>query len=288
MIQTLGAIMIRSGFKSILLALIAATLSAADFPEGVTTVINRFNGTIHSNVEINYDKNLRKSSVATKMGDLVATENLYSYDERGNLTKEVFEVGGKINRINEYEHDTNGNVINSISRLASGEISTWYRYEYDDNNYRSKEIILFPDGSPQMWYDYKNDKYGSRISSRSFDKDGKQTNSYKVKYERKFDDNGNLISYKRFSNNEVTDWTESRYDDQNNVIELIKKDKNGSIVEKIESIYTYDSNHNIVRRIVKRGRLSTVNEYEFDEKNRLVKEIDESKPNLVISKEYQY
>lgn len=172
---------------------------------------NNADGSLKRWTEYTYDKHGSKLSETRYQSDGSVEskeEYTYKYDANGNvLRQETYSADGTPNYWSEYEYDADGNQIYSRSGYGdfiysenvleqNGDLIRSVYYQYGSN---SEKTILYD-------YEYTLDSDGNRISSRSYDKDGK------LESEDTYDEYGNLIVSKSYdSSKALTSWTEYEY-----------------------------------------------------------------------------
>ncbi|MDC7219693.1 MAG: hypothetical protein PQJ59_07125 [Spirochaetales bacterium] len=200
----------------------------------------------------------------------------FSYDDRGNLTGIVnYRGSGDLLFEEKYELDEKGNILKA--KLFDSEGLTSYTvYTYDDNGlligeeyYNHRDLYL---SGSRFEYDKKNNK----VLWESLDEN--KSLVLKAEYIYKGDD---LIkvSFLTPLNKDDGSLDYSYRDDK--VIKEVSI--NGSGKEERRTEYEYDDDMMIVSKIFQLGRLSRVNEMEYDNMGQKVKMMTYNRSKKLIS-----
>ncbi|OCL25298.1 hypothetical protein U472_13150 [Orenia metallireducens] len=259
------------------------------------------NKTQYTSREWKYDKNDNLLSLVymNKDGGETYYEK-HKYDEKSKLLKSTIKkqfMGGPIYITKTYTYDKDGRKIAYVATNQKDEkcgkgIYQYYsngqlKYEYSEDGYSKKTKEIYYDKSGEKTKELNSNLMGDSVTSFKceYDKDG---NKIKEIQTRKYKGNGitiiTTINYNKFGKitkqiskdeNEITDWYESKYDKNGNVIESTSKDKCGNI--EIMRKYKYnrhgkeiemtrfDRNNN--GELIEKWRYKN----EYDDKNNKVK-----------------
>lgn len=208
--------------------------------------------------------NLLNDKISSK--DELGNEILYTYNNRGNLTK-VTEVDTGYEVENKYYKDEN-----VALKIDNSDLKVKYEYDWKDNVIKEESSKL--DGTENITLKTSYDEVGNKISETDGN-NNTTTYSYDSKDNlvQKTDANGNttIYEYDRFDNMiSETDHLGNKktyvYDLLNRLIE--KKDSYGNVIEKLEydeqgrQTKSIDANNNSIK-------------YEYDKVDNVVKIIDE-------------
>lgn len=248
------------------------------------------------------------------------------YDAFGNWTKNtIYEGDGSISLLAVYEYDAAGKKTKSSSYAADVRgsfcLRMWEEYEYDTDGNMIRYTDYYGDGSFYGRHEFEYDVFGNLLTETSYNKDGnisqksvkaydsygnlimKSWYSYHAdgsvsdwyEYEMEYDESGNeirehcdesgvislvertydmwgnntkIISYK--SDGSIDWWTEKEYDSLGNETLSIRYQEDGSIDWRIER--EYDQFGNLIKR-VDDGVFIDWDEYEYDELGRQTKHV---------------
>ena len=226
------------------------------------TVASWYDGEIIEEYTITYtynNKNLPVKVVESSNWSLSIVE--YSYDDKGNLTKEwtVDHNGDTFG--NEYTYDSNGNQIQSVYTNSDGKKSIT-DYTYDSNGNRIQSVYTNCMGENDV-YDTIYDDKGNIIKEVHTGIYGKDI------YDYIYDSKGNLIkrvtTYSSGSKY-ITDYT---YDDKNNEIKAVTSDSNGEKTVIYDT--TYDEKGNKIKEVATYSDGSKqIYEYAYDDKGSVI------------------
>ncbi|MEI6455737.1 MAG: hypothetical protein WCO93_05570 [bacterium] len=215
-----------------------------------------------------------------KLNDSVFLDQLFKFDQNGNITEEV-----------EYNYD--------------GTIHARYRarFGYEDNNVESIYVKLDPqiviDKKPFIvesvkfsWGEkyemsYKNDTHGRPVEETIYDLFGREL--YKIKIRR--DEKGRAME-DDFSDGSVDQY---KYDDKGNLIEWVFRSSNSNV---IITSYKYDDHGNIIEMNVNNFFKSTYKfhydhhtyVYQYDEFGNWIErlEYENDKPQRIVERTIEY
>ena len=243
-------------------------------------------------------------------GELIVWD--YTYDGKGNLTKQVFTEGGKIDSIVEYVYDDNNLVIQYVHTNCAIDLTSVveYEFEYDANGNETKQTCTVTSSgiTKKNTLEYTYDANGNMLKHISTDNEGKT-----FIYEWAYDENGNKTKYLmtnkegKTSSDEFFYDAQNRltknihrapggggydreifYDDHDNVIKEITTTTSGNVSEEVWQ-FTYDENGNIIKSIyIDSARRQIINESTYDESGRLIKEVTTSYINGTTVTDYTY
>jgi len=160
-------------------------------------------------------------------GEKASGDKLFSFDERGNLTRDLY-----ASHYSDYKQD--------------------YRYEYNEQNLVVKETVYNQDGIV-MVKRYAYDDNNNKIEEKEYDEDGELVRKVVGDY----NEQGQLVKETRYEikygEDELakTASRELSYDDNGNVIRAIERDKAGAI--KREQLDTYNEDAFLVESVRKNG-----------------------------------
>ncbi len=196
------------------------------------------------------------SNRLVKVTDFEGGTNLYDYNEYGQVTKQVNELGDSM--VTTY--DDNGNVV-SVKNYNG----TVYNYEYDNFN----RVIKQKENDIEMTYVYDNinhtvtmktDTKEVKTKTDTENRIIKEIDPYKNTITNEYDKNGNLIK----TVDRLGNITTRSYDEND---QLIKETlPNGNYVENV-----YDIKGNLIE-VKLNGEIE--GKYAYDNDGRLIKEID--------------
>ena len=208
-----------------------------------------------------------------------SNETVYTYDSKGNLTKEVF--------TNPYDHsseiknsyDSKGNLTKCVSSYSECDSET-RAYTYDSKGNLTKETYLSSEGEYSSYtYTYNSrgditkevkNYYSGLVSTRSCSYDSK---GRKVK-ETYYDTDGDSYSY-----------TYSYDSNGNKTREIFSSPTNGSTTIS----YSYDSNNRLTKESYKYSDRSTYTvKYSYDQKGNKTKEVHNDSDGYIETYTYSY
>lgn len=176
-------------------------------------------------------------------------DTYYEYDEYGKIT---------------YEYHTSPSVAYS------------YTYEYDENQ-RLIKAQYDSDLGKQSIKLYEYDAVGNLIKQTDINGDTVYVTSFA------YDVRGNKI---RVVSEKFNIIIEYKYDDANNLLETIVKNKDGEVTES--SFSEYDSNNRLIRQTIKYGSGTQVTTYEYDESGNTLFVVNEIDGEIISRQEYEY
>ena len=171
--------------------------------------------------EINFslnDKNLPSQGIVSDDKETVIWD--CTYDENGNLIKEVHTYSDGDKYIRDYTYDEKGNLIKKVYTYSYGDKSI-DDYTYDEKGNLIKEVHTDYIGDKSI-DDYTYDENGNLIKEVHTYSDGD-----KYIYDYTYDENGNLIKEVHTysdSDKEIYDYT---YDEKGNLIKKVYTDSDG-------------------------------------------------------------
>ena len=230
-----------------------------------STTLNE-DGTIASYQQYEYDENGKKKKVVNNNADgTVSSEKLY--DTNGNVIKETdFEDNGLVESYTETEYDASGNKIKRTSYKSDGSVIFCSQYEYDEKGNMTKHDYIGPDSSTvsytyvyefdtngnvkkeerydateeyhmsTTWYEYSADGFLEKKTVFKLMPDGTDGGQERTKYDK----NGNKTQYTSEDGNDriiIDDHYSYEYDDNNNMISQIVKNKSGEMKESYQYEY---------------------------------------------------
>lgn len=228
------------------------------------------NGELKEKYEILYDEHdhtIKKNKLDINTGEVIHssldTEYGLVYDENGNLLKDIWYSNDK--------NDIGAVFINTYDEAGNQTSTTIYYY----NNGELKK---------SSYYETKYDEHGNETEWFSADVDEGIERVYKYTYE--YDENGNIT--KKTVNDsahkdEIAEHTYT-YDDAGNMLTETRertKDKFGNKKETFKDftyVYEYDDHSNLIKKTsdVYGSEQHVVINYEYDDKNRKILEVDDS------------
>ncbi len=228
------------------------------------------NGELKEKYEILYDEHdhtIKKNKLDINTGEVIHssldTEYGLVYDENGNLLKDIWYSNDK--------NDMGAVFINTYDEAGNQTSTTIY---YNNNGELKKS----------SYYETKYDEHGNETEWFSADVDEGIERVYKYTYE--YDENGNIT--KKTVNDsahkdEIAEHTYT-YDDAGNMLTETRertKDKFGNKKETFKDftyVYEYDDHSNLIKKTsdVYGSEQHVVINYEYDDKNRKILEVDDS------------
>lgn len=267
-------------------------------------------------------------------------------------TMKLYEGDGSLasTTLYEFEYDAVGNVVRSTEYNDSGDVVRWYEYEYDkkgnviNETYAVEymdtwETDVYKGGE---WLESIHDGKGmpghggeARVYQWTYEYDGHDNpvrtvfesssgNRKLTLCEYEYDEAGNAIKETSYigdpdggDDKELSEWTESSYDEENRVTESTTYDRDGIVQVKTKTEYTFDDEGNMTATIhyqdddavmwfvtnkegiqIGGGYQSSPNseyqmtsEFEFDEKGNYIRTTDYDKNGNIIfytTWEYEY
>ncbi len=176
-------------------------------------------------------------------------DTYYEYNEYGKIT---------------YEYHTSPSVAYS------------YTYEYDENQ-RLIKTQYDSDSGKQSIKLYEYDAVGNLIKQTDINGDTVYVTSFE------YDVRGNMTRVVSENPNIIIEY---KYDDANNLLETIVKNKDGEVTES--SFSEYDSNNRLIRHTIKYESGTQVNIYEYDESGNTLFVVNEIDGNFISRQEYEY
>lgn len=152
---------------------------------------------------------------------LTATTTIILNDRRQKIEQLTYATDGKLNSRVTYDFDDKGNNIKSITYKADGSLSNTHTSMYDSKGNMTGSKLETP-GYPTSSMKFVYDDKGMLIEEILYDKDGVA----KFRYERSYDEKGNItteIKYKGKEMLELTGWR-YEYDKRGNWIKKTKLD----------------------------------------------------------------
>ena len=209
------------------------------------------------------DNNLPQKLVIKTSPSHVTYE--YSYDERGNLIKEIYTDRLKNVSTSEYAYDTKGDMTSAIYTDSKGNsVYNHFICEYNENGKLTKKTHT-EDGKGTTSYEYNYDEKGNLVKTVVTYPDKNQS-----VYDYKYDDNGNVIRESHNYDYKNKYVVENTYDEKGDLIKYVYTTPSGYTHTK-NYTYTYNTNGNLIRIKCERrenGALSadieeTTLQYEF-------------------------
>lgn len=149
-----------------------------------------------STIKYDREKNMVETEVYDQEG--VLTERYtYAYDNKGNRVETIkYSPEGRVESRFSYEYDDKGRKTRTMEYKANGTLLKKYVYKYDDDDNLTEEIWYTPkDKVEQRFvYSYKNGK-----KTEGYNYSGKGELYYKYAYT--YDDDGNLEEEIRYDKN---------------------------------------------------------------------------------------
>jgi len=130
-----------------------------------------------------YDNAKRMIRLARSMNGNVYETESYMYNSEGTLVKSLLPA-------TECVWDKNGNMINEIQYDDKKNIVIKKSYTYDEYGFRVKEVLFGSRGELLETTNFTNDEYGNPLTAKTYNKQGKMTNS--VKHIYSYDEKGNV------------------------------------------------------------------------------------------------
>ena len=271
-------------------ALVGASLKEA-YTEGGETAEE----SIQVNLSLN-DKNLLEI-LETEYSEDDKYTYKYSYDDKGNLTKEEYAADhSTYNYIREYEYDENRNIIKTIRHDDDGDTYV-YEYTYDKNGnvLKSVETYTSDSYSRREIIEYTYDSHNNEIkreSTHSYVSDNyNSTDTTVYVTNNTYNTQGNLIKRVEFNSfGEVDRTYEYEYDADGN---MLKNSCDYSYGDSRKTEYTYDKSGNIVKEVYTYSDNDVfTSEYTYDEHGNVVKMVitdsdDDSSSTSTLTLEYK-
>ncbi|NVO04268.1 MAG: hypothetical protein HXX09_16365 [Bacteroidetes bacterium] len=209
--------------------------------------------------------------------------NYSEYDENGNEIKEVtYTEDGEFEQMFTFQFNAENLVIEENLFFTEDEITDVKKFDYNDQDKLVKKTIHYLDDTFDVTT-YNYDDKGNLILKTTVDSDdnleAKEVYEYsnnKVSFHAKYDGDNNLIEEYKYQYNELGNAIEEEkwdiYDDKR-IKYLMEYDANGNRTK----ILTYNSH----------GQLKHKSLFEYNEKNQLLKTVEEDEfNNNVISFQY--
>ena len=135
------------------------------------SVYYEIDGTPYLTLTNRYNADGKNTQTSYDMGDSGTVSFFYEYDENGNLIYTKRDAAGEVEEFNvTCTFDENGNLIREVyTSLSGGEESR--AYTYDENGRILTEVLTSADGSQEI-YEYVRDENGSFIEMSSTKPDG--------------------------------------------------------------------------------------------------------------------
>jgi len=197
-------------------------------------------------------------------------KSLGIFDEFGNeIEMKSYEKWKKFHNSNEEnlnnlsvlhirnEYDLDGKLKTQTSTDGNGVLLNIWYFDYDSLSQVSSKTIIDGEGNIKDKYIYKNEKI---ISSTEYDSEGELTNEMKYEY----DNEGKLLVMRGLS---YSGWQETtyQYDDNDNEVVSIDKDKKGKTLSIDSTFYNGRGQKTYTLRYDDRGDLIVKTEYEYFE-----------------------
>lgn len=203
------------------------------------------------NNEINFESMLNYPiEVANYEEEKLTDVTRYEYDEHGNTVSgtQIRYLNDEVETENytfERKYDGNGNIIEEKA-YHDGVFYHHYGYEYDENSNKTKEISYSQYGVTLNYYEYKYDEKNNLVEHTTYNKNGNLASTIRYMY----DENGNKITKEvtRTSDSLGGDgywWESYEYDSKGNLTRIITREDGWNSVE----VYQYDENDNMIRHI---------------------------------------
>ena len=213
-----------------------------------------------------------------KNSGMIDREQEYTYDEFGNLSKEVYYLDGKVWWTKTFEYNEHGDVIKETTDKSNSDYDDYdyYLYEYDDNgnmiwkqrqeDYKNKVI------QTDIWKYDSNNNMIEHYAEDAFEWNGKEIYTY--------DDNGNVIEEVVYDYQGYLYTTTYKY--ENNI--LTKHVVNYSNGDWVEYTYNYNEKEQLVSVIRTSNKMGENDiyghtgktEYEYHENGVLAKVLEYS------------
>ena len=278
---------------------------------------------------------------ASDQEEHILSETMKLYEGDGSLASTT---------LYEFEYDAVGNVVRNTEYNDSGDVVRWYEYEYDKKGNVTNETYaveymdtwetdVYKGGE---WLESIHDGKGmpghggeARVYQWTYEYD-ERDNPVRTVYESssgnkkltlceyEYDEAGNAIKETSYigdpdggDDKELSEWTESSYDEENRVTESTTYDRDGVVQVKTKTEYTFDDEGNMTTTIhyqdddavmwfvtnkegiqIGGGYQSSPNseyqmtsDFEFDEKGNYIRTTDYDKNGNIIfytTWEYEY
>ena len=278
---------------------------------------------------------------ASDQEEHILSETMKLYEGDGSLASTT---------LYEFEYDALGNVVRNTEYNDSGDVVRWYEYEYDKKGNVTNETYaveymdtwetdVYKGGE---WLESIHDGKGmpghggeARVYQWTYEYD-ERDNPVRTVYESssgnkkltlceyEYDEAGNAIKETSYigdpdggDDKELSEWTESSYDEENRVTESTTYDRDGVVQVKTKTEYTFDDEGNMTTTIhyqdddavmwfvtnkegiqIGGGYQSSPNseyqmtsDFEFDEKGNYIRTTDYDKNGNIIfytTWEYEY
>jgi len=202
--------------------------------------------TCHSQVtKCNNDFNIRGKAKSVnenvKYSDYEMTTNYTLNEDDYVMLIEEFSIPGLIEK-KEFKYE-NGIVQQIITTDSKGKEISNRIFQKNEKNQIEKTIINTSKKKSEIIHYYEEDSE-LPISGNEYDENGKIIRSWKLEYKN------NLVSVYSKCNpdGEVLKQTFYTYNENNDIVEIIEKDKNGEIIYKQNSEFQYDENKNWIEQ----------------------------------------
>jgi len=153
--------------------------------------------------------------------DSIRYQHSYEYNSKNQIEKELEKYqNSSREKIITYEYDSNDRLVKIDKNKGNKYGSGHYEYEYDSNGYLKKETFYGNYGKPNYKIEYENNDLGQKVKAVK--------STYNSREEKWI----------------LGDRNEFRYNDKNQLVELIKYLKDGRLTAKYQ--YEYDEFGNII------------------------------------------
>ena len=194
------------------------------------------------NNDFNLKGRVRTVEETTKYSDY-EMKSIYSLNENDYiLSIEVYSNNSLFEK-SEIKYDKNNITQEIIVFDSKGKEKSKSNFIKNNGNQIEKTIIKTSNGESVIIHNYEgNSEFPN--SGKELDENGKITRSWKLKYEN------DLVSIQSNCNPDGTIISETNfnYNENNDLVEVIEKDKNAEILNKQYSEYKYDDKKNWIER----------------------------------------
>lgn len=213
-------------------------------------------------------------------------ENIW-FNKEGNYEKlQTINSDGSVFENYVFEYDDN-NILRSIEKSNNDKPTGTIKFTYNNDNKLILKTSYYSDKTVESSTSYKYDEKSRIIEDITNEKDDEGNDILRAK---------NTYSYDE--NNKLTNWTESFFDEKENIIHNYLYDENGILIEETSNNYSnevvekttfeYDKSNKLIRKTIERGVYTTiVYEYEYDQKGNCIKILEYKGEKLIFIYEYK-
>ena len=206
------------------------------------------------------NNDLKELDLNGKVKTLTQTQS-YAEDKFGEIQK----TGIIVKHI--YSFNEDGNILEHSYAEADGSISTGIVNNYDKNG-KLKELDTYINKFCVAKNIYEYDNNGYDMGNALYD----STDTFRGRIIKVYDEKGNLKEIKHLKQDNTLEYKFLyKYDELGNNIEVVGYNPDGSTMDK--ETYEYDEKGNKIKSVLYiENKISEIQEFKFDSKNRLIKE----------------